>query len=519
MRLTDNIRNAYLPLAGLLLATLLFRLPSLIEPPWYDDEGIYAAVAHALLKGEALYRTILDNRPPGIYWLYEFFLAVSGHTVFGVKLGATAFVLFTQVTMFFIGWRVAGRKTGLVVAGLFGFLISLPLLEGDIANAEIFMIFPMALGMLLLLRGMPFWAGVAMGCALLIKQITGLELLAALIAVALFYPNARKTMLLMVVGYVVPIIVTSLYLLSQDSFKEFLFAGWGYYVGYAQRGARLPSEVWPLKMALLMVSIAVIGWHYRGRREVDGFHRPLFALWTVLALFGSVFTMRGYVHYLLEALPPLLLWLTTTTYPHFSRSLTAWRESLSVVRVGKWATASALVVTSMWLLVGIYNPWPNWARPQRAVQYYQNYALFVTGNKTVAQYGDFFDQRVNRNLVLAKYLRTHARPTDYLMIWGEEPWIYPLTGMKVASPFTISYYAYEMPSGLQRVVSSIEQRKPTYFIWTTNKPLFPELKALLERDYTAVATSLNAQLLQRTVATSSVSSVPLQMTPEQINTP
>src|SRR6266702_1389868 len=57
------------------LITLCFvfaflRLPSLIEPYWYGDEGIYEVVGKAMNQGHLLYRDIWDNKPPLLYVMY-----------------------------------------------------------------------------------------------------------------------------------------------------------------------------------------------------------------------------------------------------------------------------------------------------------------------------------------------------------------------------------------------------------------------------------------------------------------
>ena len=94
-------------------------------------------------------------------------------------------------------------------------------------------------------------------------------------------------------------------------------------------------------------------------------------------------------------------------------------------------------------------------------------------------------------------LRSLAKPGEKVLIWGEEPWLYALADLRAAVPYVVSYYAYEMPSGLQRVVSDIQTEKTGLVLWTKNKPLFPELKAELDKDYTVVSDIGNATLYQR----------------------
>ena len=48
----------------LFLMFLILRIPSLFEPYWYGDEGIYLVLGQAIRKGVTLYSHIHDNKPP-----------------------------------------------------------------------------------------------------------------------------------------------------------------------------------------------------------------------------------------------------------------------------------------------------------------------------------------------------------------------------------------------------------------------------------------------------------------------
>ena len=50
---------------------LILRLPSLFEGLWFDDEGVYAAVAKGLHDGKLLYAQTWDSKPPVIFLLYS----------------------------------------------------------------------------------------------------------------------------------------------------------------------------------------------------------------------------------------------------------------------------------------------------------------------------------------------------------------------------------------------------------------------------------------------------------------
>ena len=55
------------------LIFFILRFPSLFEPIWYGDEGIYQVIGTALRQGKLLYKDIFDNKPPLLYWLYAIF--------------------------------------------------------------------------------------------------------------------------------------------------------------------------------------------------------------------------------------------------------------------------------------------------------------------------------------------------------------------------------------------------------------------------------------------------------------
>ena len=69
---------------------LFLRLPSLFEPYWYGDEGIYLVLGQGIRKGLTLYTQIHDNKPPTLYYL-----AAIGQTVFGFRLLLSLFMIPT----------------------------------------------------------------------------------------------------------------------------------------------------------------------------------------------------------------------------------------------------------------------------------------------------------------------------------------------------------------------------------------------------------------------------------------
>ena len=473
------------------LVTFLLRLPSLFEPPWYDDEGIYAAVANSLLNGQRLYTEVIDNRPPGIYLLYALIMGVFGPNLLFIKLAAISSVIGSQLIVVRIGSHLWSRRAGTIAALLLGILSSAPLFEGNIANAEIFMIFPTCLGMLLWIKGRYFYAGIAFGAALSLKQIAGAEFMAAIIAALLFAPYWRRRAALLLAGYSIPVLLILAYVVISGSFGEFIYANFSYYTDYLQRGARVHPSFLVVKVLLLPSSILLMMAWARGPRSEKSANVALITLWLVFALFGAIFTGRPYPHYLLPSFPSLSLLIAGCVVS---------RQTTSVTRV-TWprllATSSVLGI-SVWLLVSIFVPWSAWASPSRTVGYYRNFAEFVLGIKSRVSYNDFFDKRVNRNLEVASYLASRARDGDSLLVWGDEPWIYALSSLPDVARVTVAYYAYEIPGELKRVAESVAIREPAFIALVTSKPVYPELKKAIEKNYVVSKTVGTITVMERT---------------------
>src|SRR6266576_2759546 len=134
----------------LLFASFVFfllRLPSLFEPYWYGDEGIYEVIGFALRHGRLLYRDIWDNKPPLLYITYALFNGDQASVrLLSLITGVIALVLF-----FLLARRLLQSKKAIYFAIiLFVILFGTPFLEGNIANAENFMM-PLSLASALLL--------------------------------------------------------------------------------------------------------------------------------------------------------------------------------------------------------------------------------------------------------------------------------------------------------------------------------------------------------------------------------
>lgn len=134
--LRPRFRDA-LVLAG--AATLgLVLLASLLDYGYGRDQGIYAVVADAMLRGEAPYRDAWDFKPPGIYLVFA-----ATEILFGAGQGAIRILEALLLASLFPAFALfAKRHVGDARAGVFGATVALlavvPLEYWNTAQPETF---------------------------------------------------------------------------------------------------------------------------------------------------------------------------------------------------------------------------------------------------------------------------------------------------------------------------------------------------------------------------------------------
>ena len=124
----------------ILAGVVLLRIPTLFEPYWYGDEGIYLTIGQAINKGVRLYSQIHDNKPPFLYLL----AALAGGSLFWFRFIAAAWNVATVAIFAKLYRTIFGEKHKLELGAvvIFALLTNLPTLEGNIANAELFFLLP-----------------------------------------------------------------------------------------------------------------------------------------------------------------------------------------------------------------------------------------------------------------------------------------------------------------------------------------------------------------------------------------
>lgn len=438
----------------------LLRLPSLFEPYWYGDEGIYQVIGLALRDGRLLYEGIWDNKPPLLYLIYTFFNADQ----FAVRLFSLFIGILTVIAFHFLSLKIFENKRSVAfwTTGLFGILFGLPLIEGNIANAENFMLLPIILSAILVFKNSPrqLLAGGLLSIAFLTKIVAIFDFAAFFLF--LLFVNApydfrislkdlkkeTKKLLPFVLGFISPIILTALFFLFKGAIKDFIQASFLQNVGYVGYGNKfiIPQGLLILKL----LGISVFSFFILLKRQ--SLSKPLiFAfLWFSFSLFDSFFSQRPYTHYVLMLLPSFCL-------------------MVGLIFSEKKYQIFTLLFTLISLILIIKNFWFY----GKTINYYQNFISFISNNKSVNSYRAFFDSKTPRDYQLAQFINSNADKNDNIFLWGNNAQVYTLVNKLPPGRYAVAYHITGYSDGEQNTISGIKKNNPKYIIIMPNVGKLP----------------------------------------------
>lgn len=165
------------------LFVIALRMP-LMDLPLERDEGGYAFVAWRMLHGEMPYTDFFTQKPPGIFIAYHAALRLGGDSVVSFRAAAAVFAALSSVALFFLVRALLGFGAAVVSAVLLGFLSADPIIQGSIANTEVFMLPGLIAATAVFLKvvaasrapaGASLAVGVLLGVAAAFKQVAAVN--------------------------------------------------------------------------------------------------------------------------------------------------------------------------------------------------------------------------------------------------------------------------------------------------------------------------------------------------------
>ncbi len=446
-----------LPILALALgAIIILRLPSLFEPFWYGDEGVFAAVARNITSGGTLYESAWDNKPPLVYFTYAAVFKLFGVSMFWLHLTATLVILGTAAAVYAVGAEVLGKVRGLLAALLFGFVTSLRLVEGDLALTETFMVLPITVGMLLAIRGKfdgpsLVAAGALLAIGSLFKQVGAFE--AAALGLFLFLRSSALTSfirqgLLLTAGFLLPHVLVLVYFVANGAVGDYIRSAYTYYRLYLGEGRDNPLLIDLLRFAAPLAALGYGVLKRRRNEELDA--RYLILMWMAASFLGVYFSGRDYPHYLLQATPAVSLVVASVRLPV------------------KLAPARALFALVFFLpLILVTNHlFGDVIRhgPRDQVNYWRNFQAYAMGQRSQSAYNNHFDTNVNSLEALSDWLRANGASGHPVFLWGDYPWIYATARLENASKYVAAYHVFSVPDGRQQLLTGLNDHPPLYIV-------------------------------------------------------
>jgi len=446
------------------LLFLVLRLPSLFEPYWYGDEGIYLTLGQGIKKGLLLYSQIHDNKPPTLYYL-----AALSQTVFGFRLLLSLVMIPTIFFFYKLSLYFLNSKFAKISTFVFLILTSLPWLEGNIANAEIFMLLPTILGVWYFLTATKkinyLVSGLLLGLAFTIKVPVFIEVFFLVIWFVLNnlfhlkkeFGSLVLKLFLFGLGFLTPILIYLIYFSLQGAFwpflKSALLQNFSYLSSWATgtQTASASSGGVVNRFIVLLVFWAIVFILKIKNKISSNFAFILF--WFGAAFFGVLLSTRPYPHYLIQAIPPFCLLI-----PFLFNS--------------KFIKDKLIILVIFLLTFLLIKKYKFYFYP--AIKYYSNFYSF----KTTSSYYQFFGNQVNNNYQIASYIKNNTTSKDSIFIWGDEPYIYALSNRLPPGRYTVAYHIVDF-NGYQETADAIKSNNPKFIIgYPISKP-FPELNNIL----------------------------------------
>jgi 4-amino-4-deoxy-L-arabinose transferase-like glycosyltransferase len=422
--------------AGVVAATVVVaHLPSFLHRLLDGDEAIYGSIAALLNAGGQLYGTGgVDNKPPGVYWLYAAaFQAAGTYQMTAIHAVGLAAILVTCLLLFVIGRDLSCNRAGLLAALFYGVLTAAGNPRLLAANTEMFMMLPLTASVLLMLRRRWFWAGLLLVAAGTFRQVAAVNVLLAVAGILWLEPaetrwraSARFSG-----GIAAALLAGVLVLLLTGSLTGF----WRWTVsslyGYASTNW-IPSFVWmraadslvPFVIDMSVLWIAAIAFATRWRHLEP--KERLVPVWLVIAMVGSVAAGHLSWHYFIQAMGPLAL-AAALMFEHFT-----------LRRLVVAAAALGIALPAIW--------W--WA--------------FDVGADPLTY---DFSPPVPQHQAVASYINDHTSPDQRVFVWGDWPALYIESDRLMASRFPGFLRGFARGSGLQ----------PDN--WDTKPDVWPELQS------------------------------------------
>lgn len=460
-----------------ILTSLAARIP-FFTIPMIHDEGGYAYAARGWLEGTGqLYDDLWISRPQGIFALYGLVFEFLGTGVLALRFTAWVFAALTVYATWLIGRRWTTPRVANLAAIFAAILLSWPNFEGFTANAEVFMGMPAAFAAFWLLRmAQERWSpwqlvgvGILTGVSTVLKP-SGIVMLFVAWAFLWYVDHATRRERLARAGWV----LLGTAIVGAITFIHGAFLGWDNFF-YATVTYRLTLQssatvtftghLWSIGSLTYtsapLVGIFLLVWAFRARlplrpvfghvvasgRRLVHIRRPhdagglLLMTWTIGAVIGIAMGGDWWSHYMIQAVPPLTLWI-------------AWNIDGIYHAIRRWRRA--LVVAMMTVLMML------------------PFGVLIDG--TDGMLNTLYDHPgYPAQAEVARYIRDHSDPDDTIYVAFDQASIYYLSDRKPAYRHLYDQELRALPESYADIIGIISgPDRPLYIVSTLHPGPFPD---------------------------------------------
>lgn len=454
--------SALSPRVGLLLGAFLAALTTftpyllLRDLPMWIDEGIFAYMARTSARENLpLYHGALDNKPPGVFWLYEAVAAYDFPGVQRARLTEAALLFLAALLLLVWVGREVSWLAGIVAAAGLGVLAFMGTVTYALTEPPMILLTTLAFWLTWrgakTRRAWPFLvAGLALAAAFTCKQIAVLDGLAALLFLALspdLLPGWRlRSVLLLSAGFALGLLALTAGMVATHQFPGFWHSTVGILLGGAstltpgERPARLLDLLllapWRLPLALaLAAALAPLAPRFSPLRRLG-------VIWLLFTFAGFLGPSYASIHQTLPFLPPLCL---------LTGLACVWLAGLSS------APLTRAVFAPLLLLV-------VWSQP-----------LYGYQSRIQARLEGLHAHPPSHLPALGRWLEAHLPPGATIQSVGKDTPLYVYSGRRAASRYP--YPGWNNDALTQVTLRDLEHSPPAALILTPSE-YAPELRLL-----------------------------------------
>ena len=414
--------------AVIIVLVVILRAPTLLPSMYTADEAYYATIANDMLGGGAVYRTAVDTKPPGMYYVYTGVFKIAGrNNLRAVHLLAICVVVATAFVVRRIGARVANDWAG-AWSGIGYALFVHAYRPADTlgANSEIFAAFPLALSVLVFIHGqkkpamgLMFLSGALVGVATLIRQPSVVTLGAMLACLAYGWLISHSHSFVRVVaaaigvmiGFIVVIAVLAWHYQLQGNLHDAYLWSWAFAIRYVESETTVPYVFKRiLTVHLVVILLSGVLWYFGIRQVVETLRSlwrrntvpteaVLLLLWFGFSYLAIFIGWRFPGHYHLAVLPPLSI-LAGQAFARF----VAEQRRRSPQTSWRWLRAGIIVMAALPAII---------------------FLIVAFAVRTQAFHF----------LPVVQQIVKETSPNDRIFVWGTEPQLYTFSDRRMATRF------------------------------------------------------------------------------------